>query len=289
MGAGRGAARAGSTRDGSSNQEDIGDTSASSAAQQPAMSGSTGADGRPDELAAAAAVRVDAIDWLSSDDEQPDAVEEVSPVTQQAQTPQCAPGGRATGIAGESSRGETARAGGPRPGGEQRATGHGRKGTTDNSTQATAHKRLTAQDVLGAQVHAVLCAVRGAEQERQRRKREREQGNEAEAASATMRTNQQGTLRVVPACRRNEHADEEEKQRKPKTPRVETHYYRAYPERTVSAQDEGIWDGRPKRKRVPDGAYDEVQRRQPRQGQQRVRKRRRMHMVPAGRRGNEAE
>ena len=63
---------------------------------------------------------------------------------------------------------------------------------------------------------------------------------------------------------------------------MDTQYHREYPERTVPAQDEGVWDGRPKRKRVPEGSYDEVQRRQPRQVPQRLKRRRRLNMVPAG-------
>ena len=128
-------------------------------------------------------------------------------------------------------------------------------------------------------MHAVLCAVRVREQRARERKREREQRQHSgPVCTESMRTIGGRTLTAgvgMHAC-----GGEEEKQRKPKTPRIE--YYREYPDTPVPAVDEGLWDGRPKRGRMREGALDQVQRRGPRRQREKGKRRQRVSIVPAG-------
>ena len=142
---------------------------------------------------------------------------------------------------------------------------------------------VTRQDVLGAKVHAVMCAVRAREQRVQARKRKRMQHGEGSAGQANNTHNATG--RTLNAANHTSCGGEEEKQRKPKTPRIE--YYRVYPDRRVPATEEGIWDDRPRRRRIQEGGYDQVERRGPRRGIRKEARRQRVSIVPAGRRAVE--
>ena len=132
-------------------------------------------------------------------------------------------------------------------------------------------------------MHAVICAVRAREQRVRERKRERAQCAGGSAAQANDAHNATG--RTLNAANHTSCGGEEEKQRKPKTPRIE--YYRVYPERRVPATEDGVWDDRPRRSRIQEGGYDQVQRRGPRRGIQKERRQQRVSIVPAGRRAVE--
>ena len=165
--------------------------------------------------------------------------------------------------------------------------GQKRSSNADSCGSTTGQERVTKQDVLGAKVYAVLCAVRAGEQRERARKRQREQeANAAESGAHIRRTPRTAhpmgwTLHA--AC-----GGEEEKQRRPKTPRIEppreVAYYREYPEREIPAVEEGIWDGRPKRGRMAEGKYDQVKRRGPRQTIKKETRRQKVSIVPVGRR-----
>ena len=130
-------------------------------------------------------------------------------------------------------------------------------------------------------MHAVLCAVRVREQRARERKREREQRqHNGPVRTESMRTISGRTLTAgvgMHAC-----GGEEEKQRKPKTPRIQSAYYREYPDTPVPAVEDGLWDGRPKRSRMREGALDQVKRRGPRQQGKKGKRRQRVSIVPAG-------
>ena len=75
--------------------------------------------------------------------------------------------------------------------------------------------------------------------------------------------------------------------KKTRTPRIRhIQYAQVYPEKTSPEQEEGVWDGRPKRARVAEGSYDQVKRRGTRaryeDEEPRVVKRRKVAMVPVG-------
>ena len=170
------------------------------------------------------------------------------------------------------------------------ARGHSQKRRRIADTCASQQERVKRQrqEMMGAKVHAVLCAVRVREQRARERKRERERRQPgAPARSESMRTMQGRTLTAgdgMHAC-----GGEEENQRKPKTPRIQSAYYREYPDTPVPAEEDGLWDGRPKRRRMREGALDEVKRRGPRQQGQRGKRRQRVSIVPAGPRALERD
>ena len=163
------------------------------------------------------------------------------------------------------------------------AGGRGQKRTAADASCGSTQKQqraATRQDVLGWKVHAVLCAVRAGEQRTRERKRSREQ-QEAESPTLSM-TAHSIAGRTLNAPNHVPCSGEEVNQRRPKTPRIA--YYTEYPERSVPATEEGLWDGRPKRSRRPEGAYDPVVRRGPRREVQKRTRRQKVSIVPIGRR-----
>ena len=160
-----------------------------------------------------------------------------------------------------------------------RGRGQKRGATADTCASQQERVKRQRQEIWGAKVHAVLCAVRAQEQRSRERKREREQRQpNGPVRTESMRTISGRTAGVgMRAC-----GGEEENQRKPKTPRIQSTYYRAYPDTPVPAVDDSLWDGRPKRSRMREGALDQVQRRGPRQeGRKKKKRRQRVSIVPA--------
>ena len=156
---------------------------------------------------------------------------------------------------------------------------------------------VTAQDVLAAKMHAVVCEMRA----RQQRRADRKRGREAAAADGgTAPTGQNGdvrkgtlhaTMHTISNFREKSGITTSKQPRatgkKARTPRIRhAQYAQVYPEKTSPEQEEGVWDGRPKRARVAEGSYDQVKRRGTRaryeDEEPRVVKRRKVAMVPVG-------
>ena len=118
-------------------------------------------------------------------------------------------------------------------------------------------------------MHAVMCEMRARQQRQADRKRVREAAAaDGEMAPTAPNGVPRGTLRAathtISNFRKNRGQSTNSrtsngKGRKVKTPHIQ--YAQVYPEKTSPEQEEGIWDGRPKRARVAEGFYDQVRQR----------------------------
>ena len=134
---------------------------------------------------------------------------------------------------------------------------------------ALGENKVTAQDMLAARMHAVMCEMRAREQRQTDRKRVRETAAaDGEPAPTAPNGMPRGTLRVATHTIANFRKSRGQitnsrtsnaRGKKVKTPHIQ--YAQVYPEKTSLEQEEGIWDGRPKRARVAEGFYDQVRRR----------------------------
>jgi len=208
--------------------------------------------------------------------------------------------GPARGGGGAVNEGGKRKRSGEAPGSRKKRRGRredgGKEGGSGDGcgTTALGQDKLTAQDVLAAKMHAVVCEMRARQQRRADRKRDREA---AAADGGTAPTGQNGdvrkgtlhaTMHTISNFRVKSGITTSKQPRatgkKVRTPRIQ--YAQVYPEKTSPEQEEGVWDGRPKRARVAEGSYDQVKRRGTRaryeDEEPRVVKRRKVAMVPVG-------